>query len=145
VDGCLTELNALTEDLAAKLGAASPGMGVVRGVLDECRIFLQQIIQQRPDVAAESDKEAGEAAPGVSPGTAGAVLSRTDLYRQVGVAAQSLRELEPHSPIPYLLLRAVELGMMPFPKLMQELIRDANVLTELKRELGIKEEPPPEG
>jgi len=48
--------------------------------------------------------------------------------------------LEPHSPIPYLVQRAVELGAMPFPQLMRALIRDANTLTELSRELGIKSE-----
>jgi hypothetical protein len=35
-------------------------------------------------------------------------------------------------------MRAVELGALPFPQLMQALIRDASVLSEMNRELGIK-------
>ena len=50
-----------------------------------------------------------------------------------------LRRLEPHSPIPYLLERAVTLGALSFPDLMKELVRDANVLAAMSRELGIKE------
>jgi type VI secretion system protein ImpA len=53
-----------------------------------------------------------------------------------------LQRLEPHSPIPYLINRAVELGALPFPDLMIALIRDAEVLAGMNRELGIKE---PEG
>ncbi len=55
-----------------------------------------------------------------------------------------LRELEPHSPIPYLIQRAVELGSLPFPQLINALIRDDSILTELRREFGIKETPPEE-
>jgi len=67
-------------------------------------------------------------------------VPREDVYRQLNDAAALLQRLEPHSPIPYLIQRAIELGAMPFPKLMRALIRDENVLTEMNRELGIKEE-----
>ncbi len=53
-----------------------------------------------------------------------------------------LQRLEPHSPIPYLINRAVELGALSFPDLMRQLIRDSDVLMTMNRELGIK--PPPE-
>ena len=69
------------------------------------------------------------------------MTSREDAYRQLAQAAEVLRQLEPHSPIPYLIKRAVELGAMPFPELMQALIREPNAISELKRELGIKEPP----
>jgi type VI secretion system protein ImpA len=47
--------------------------------------------------------------------------------------------MEPHSPIPYLIRRAVDLGAMPFPLLMKALISDAKALDEMNRGLGIKE------
>jgi hypothetical protein len=43
-----------------------------------------------------------------------------------------------------LICRAVELGALPFPQLMQALIRDDSVLNELNREMGIKTESPGE-
>ena len=52
--------------------------------------------------------------------------------------------MEPHSPIPDLLRRAVELGRMPFRRLITQLIRDPGQLAEVFREFGIKEgEDPP--
>jgi type VI secretion system protein ImpA len=141
VKGCLDELHHVTEGLTAKMGKDSPGMNGVRTILEDCRTFLEQILQRRPDSETKSDMGAEPGATGGGVTSPGA--TRADIYHQLGQAAMKLRELEPHSPIPYLLLRAVELGQMPFPQLMQELVRDANALTELKREFGIKEAPPP--
>ena len=39
--------------------------------------------------------------------------------------------------------RAVELGALSFPELIKELVRDANILGALNRELGIKDATPP--
>jgi predicted component of type VI protein secretion system len=70
------------------------------------------------------------------------MASRADVYQRLAEAADLLEQLEPHSPIPYLIRKAVELGGLPFPLLMRALIRDDNVLMEMHRELGIKEAPP---
>ena len=57
--------------------------------------------------------------------------------RQIDAAAEVLRRLEPHSPVPYLVKRAVKLGRMPFPTLIKQLVREESVLTELYREFDI--------
>ena len=74
-----------------------------------------------------------------------AAVTREDIYRRLGELADQLERMEPHSPVPYLIRRAVEWGMLPFPLLMKELIREdyAQAILEMNRELGIK--PPPEG
>jgi hypothetical protein len=51
--------------------------------------------------------------------------------------------MEPHSPVPYLVLRCDDLGNMPFPKLLSELVRDTKMVGDINRELGIKEAGPP--
>jgi predicted component of type VI protein secretion system len=66
------------------------------------------------------------------------------VYRQLAQAAEVLQQLEPHSPVPYLIRRAVELGDLPFPDMIRKLIREATVLAELDRELGIIKEQPSE-
>ena len=54
--------------------------------------------------------------------------------------------MEPHSPIPILIQRAVELGSLPFPQLMgalakdqlmNALIRDPNILQEIGRAVSV--------
>jgi type VI secretion system protein ImpA len=65
--------------------------------------------------------------------------SRADLYRQIDGIAEVLQRMEPHSPIPYLLKRAVRLGAMPFPQMMRELMyEDTRPLDGLDKMLGIE-------
>ena len=145
VGGCLEELDELVKGLTARVGAEAPSLNNVRTTLEECQTFLGQILQKRPDAAPKPDTEAEGGAPAAEAGGVGRGpgASRVEIYRRLEQAALALKDLEPHSPIPYLLLRAVELGNLPFPQLMKELIRDENSLTELKREFGIKDPPAP--
>jgi type VI secretion system protein ImpA len=135
------ELGKLIQGLGVRLGPAAPGLNGLLQAVEECRGLMQQIVQRkRPVSSPEADKTLdGQTAPGAEAPAAAAPASRAAAYRQLAQAAALLRELEPHSPIPYLVERAVELGALPFPQLIKALIRDANVLGELNRELGIKE------
>jgi type VI secretion system protein ImpA len=134
------ELEQLGRCLDARIGPAAPGLGGLRQAVADCLSLMLPILKKkRPDLPQESDTNGEEETPSggrLAPG------SRARAYQQLAQAAALLRELEPHSPIPYLVQRAVELGALPFPQLMKALIRDANVLTELNRELGIVEPPP---
>jgi type VI secretion system protein ImpA len=130
----LTRLGTLLND---KLGKDAPGFTSLRPAMEDCRNFLQQILQQRPLPDRKADKPPSE--EGVVEGAGGPPVTRADAYRQLAEAADILQALEPHSPIPYLVRRAVELGSLPFPQLIQELVREPNILKELNREFGIKE------
>jgi type VI secretion system protein ImpA len=142
INQSLEEITKLTKYLADKMGPVAPGLTGLRQAVEECRNLVQQVVQQCPVSAPETDKPIGEA--GAVSGVAGPPTTRKEAYRQLAQAAGVLRGLEPHSPIPYLVERAVELGALPFPQLIRELVRDANILAELNRELGIKEQAPKE-
>ena len=137
------ELIQLTQELSTKMGAAAPGLTGVRQALDDCRTLVQQILKLKGPVGG--DGEAGAAAGNgeQAGGPSRPATTRAEAYRQLRQAAAVLQQLEPHSPIPYLVQRAVELGSMPFPQLMKALIREPNVLAELSREFGLKEDAPP--
>jgi len=157
IEASLTELNALTESLGTRMGGMSPGLGGMRESLESCRVIVRKLLQMKGADESGAPGVAGEASPAgdgvlaagggvaVRAGLMTTAVSRGDAYRQLAQAADLLQQLEPHSPIPYLVRKAVELGGLPFPELMRRLIRDGNVLTELNRELGIREEeaPPP--
>lgn len=51
-----------------------------------------------------------------------APTSREDAYRQLLLIADYLARTEPHSPVPYLIKRAVEWGNKPLSELLAELI-----------------------
>jgi type VI secretion system protein ImpA len=121
----------------APLGQDSPGLTGIGQALEVCHRLMQEIMQRKWPVLPEKSNNEAEAS---SPGAATPprrLASREEAYRQLAEAAALLRQLEPHSPIPYLIQRAVELGKLPFPQLMRRLVRDANVLAELERELGV--------
>ena len=95
---------------------------------------MQQVLAKKgpaPGAAEETaNGSSGSSSDARRPAT------REGLYQQLLTAASALQEMEPHSPVPYLILKAVELGRLPFPQLMQRLIREESVLTEMSRELG---------
>jgi type VI secretion system protein ImpA len=137
---CQTELSGLCVALNDKMASTAPGMTGLREALEQCQGLVREILaRRRPAGSTESHMPLG--ASTIPSSGAGHMTSREDAYRQLAQAAEVLRQLEPHSPIPYLVKRAVELGALPFPELMQALIREPNAISELKRELGIKEPP----
>jgi type VI secretion system protein ImpA len=154
---CLEEANQLVHSLNERMGHEGPGLTSLREAIGDCFKLMEQIGKRNPNLQASggpAEPSVGEPETEVD-GANGApvagvigrpLVTRADVYRQLEQAANLLQTLEPHSPIPYLIQRAVELGKMPFPMLIKALIREPNVLAELSRELGIPEEssPPPE-
>lgn len=55
-----------------------------------------------------------------------AVKSREDAFRQLIAISQFFRQTEPHSPISYVLEKAVKWGNMPLSELINELIPDSS-------------------
>ena len=149
----LAVLDSLTPILTTRLGGDAPGLLSLRKAIVDCYDLARQILARKGPASAEAfeadevatddpgERESGSA----TPGKAGRAATRDQVYRQLADAAETLQRIEPHSPIPYLLRRAVELGSMPFPLLMRELIRNPDVLGEMDRELGIKPDPGVEG
>lgn len=142
---CVLELNQLEAILAEKCAADPPGFAGLRQALDECQRFINKVSGKPAPV------EAGAASANGAPGAglagigdkAQVVASREEAYRQLAHIANVLEQLEPHSPIPDLLRRAIELGKMPFRQLIHELVREPGMLAEVRREFGIREEQPP--
>jgi type VI secretion system protein ImpA len=81
-------------------------------------------------VAAE-----GGVAVGVSVG--GALKSRQDALRRLSEVAEFFRRTEPHSPVSYLVQRAVRWGQMPLEMWLQDVIKDGNTLEHLRETLGL--------
>jgi type VI secretion system protein ImpA len=133
----------LTQKLNERLMGDAPSLAGIREALDNSLTLAKEISQRKGGGAAAQPTEAGgqqtaDGADGVA--RAGKVAAtRDEAYRQLAQLAALLKQLEPHSPIPYFLERAVAMGALPFPLMIKELVRVPEVLTELNRELGIKE------
>ncbi|MEQ8791066.1 MAG: type VI secretion system protein TssA [Pirellulaceae bacterium] len=142
-EGCLQSLQSLQSALAEHLGDAAPGFVYLRQAIEECGGLASQVRRQ---IAGESHEQSEQPAPSGGAHDADAAprtgkdsetQTRLQAYQQIDAAAEVLRRLEPHSPVPYLVKRAVKLGRMPFPTLIKQLVREESVLTELYREFDI--------
>jgi type VI secretion system protein ImpA len=137
---CVDELDQLDRSLNERMGKDAPALTGLHDALESCHRLLEPILrrQQAAEAPAAAAAAAGTA-PGAAGGMNGPITSRAEAYDRIARVATVLEQLEPHSPIPDLLRRAIELGKMPFRKLVQELIRDPNQLAEVKREFGLRE------
>lgn len=153
MEAAITEMEHLLVTLNSRLGSSAPAMADLRKVMVDILAMTRQVLQRKGPAPEEHHEEApaeegGAGADGqvVEGGAAPTkrLLTRDDIYQRLNETAELLARMEPHSPVPYLIRRAVALGALPFPQLMRELIRTdyAAAIDEMNRELGIKEEPP---
>lgn len=78
-------------------------------------------------------------APAVVTGArTGAITSRADAYYRLAEAAEYLIRTEPHSPVPYLVKRAVQWGNMSLAELLYEFVGNPDDLVAIQRLLGMR-------
>ncbi len=70
--------------------------------------------------------------------TSGPIQSRADAYYRLAEAAEYLMRTEPHSPVPYLVKRAVQWGNMSLAQLLYEFVGNPEDLVAIQRLLGMR-------
>lgn len=148
IESALVELELLraaAESRFVAAGAAdqAPSFREVRTALEECRQIADQMLAA---VEGEADDSVPVRVPGEPEPAAGepkGKITRESLYKQIAQVADHLARIEPHSPVPYLLRRVVELQELPFPELVRQFTQTSEtVLGFLERSLNEK---PPTG
>lgn len=66
--------------------------------------------------------------------------TRDEAYEALERLADFLGSIEPHSPTPYLIRRAVSWGKLPLPQLMREIAREGGDLHGMMNLLGLERE-----
>lgn len=135
----LTGLTGLEALLKEKYPTDAPSLAGLRQALEECQGFMNKVLRRFAPAEGGAAANGNPGASSSGSGTPANIASRDEAYRQIGQIANVLEQLEPHSPIPYLLRRAIELGRMPFRQLVKELVRDPGALETVSREFGIKQ------
>jgi type VI secretion system ImpA family protein len=82
-----------------------------------------RLLALAPEAPAEPPVTA-PAVAGPGPRPPGPIASREDAYQALDSVARYLEQVEPHSPVPALLRRAVSWGRMGLPELLAELMRE---------------------
>lgn len=133
LDQALEHYRACGQRLDEHCGAqeAPPTRNIIE-VLEECRGAINHL--GRDKYAAQEDAEAeeaqseqaegGEPASGATAAPRKKQLDREEAFRQLREIARFFRETEPHSPVSYVLQKAVKWGNMSLEELIPELIPD---------------------
>lgn len=133
VKQCSTPLDQLDRWCDAHLKRDAPSFAALRNMLARHTHALQEILAMHPDpqpiapapVTTEPSATASTEAPAALPTAAqplGAPESRQEAYRQLQLISDYLARIEPHSPVPYLINRAIDWGHKPLRELLGELV-----------------------
>lgn len=140
---CLAAGQRLVATLDELCGNQAPSLRNFQGLLEGMTALVDRILTERglgtrpkasipsstekPTIAAmgKSDNPAGTNPAATSlPSDSSGITSREDAYNLLRVAANYLLETEPHSPVPYLVQRAISWGQMPLNQVLAELLND---------------------
>jgi type VI secretion system protein ImpA len=69
-------------------------------------------------------------------------VDRPDALRRLAGVAEFFRRTEPHSPVSYLVQRAILWGEMPLESWLQDVINNEDVLGRVRETLGLKQVKP---
>lgn len=147
IEECWTEfaeLNRVIEETYDR--NQMPGLSALKKSLEEVQIQTKKLLEEKrieepsdEDEAVSSETgETGDAVT-VSGGvmsTSGAIQNRKDALKRLSDIADFFQKTEPHSPVSHLVTRAVKWGNMPLDGWLQDVIKDENVLYQIRQTLG---------
>ncbi len=126
-----------------------PGLSNVKKALDDSHTQLKKLLEEKrleepdpvEDVEEISDSDSGPVSGGKGDGSvSGAINNRKDALRRLEEIASFFTKTEPHSPVSYLVQRAVKWGNMPLDLWLQEVVKDQSVLFQLRETLGFAQD-----
>jgi type VI secretion system ImpA family protein len=142
--------------LAERCGEDAPSLTPLKAPLAAIKAFACRVLEERGGTGMVTSALSGEGAVAAAapetpetpatPANTGAeaargggrVASRSEAYQRLAEAADYLLRTEPHSPVPYLVRRAVSWGNLSLAELLQELLQKNADLPTLYTLLGIK-------
>jgi type VI secretion system protein ImpA len=143
LDQCQSEFQALDRVMDEKFGRQTPGLSELKKSLDEVRTLIGKLVKEKR--AAEPDEVGSDASSSqeqevgtVASTSTSSVRGRQEALKRLAELADFFHKTEPHSPVSYLVQRAVKWGNMPLQDWLQDVIKDASVLGQLQETLGIK-------
>lgn len=149
VEACQISFDELDTLLTEKCGHEAPPSSFIRHALADVKEYIHFLLQDAPfkeDVLAkievseletennvamvfENEAEKGKNKPSKS----GTIHSRSEALHTLSKVANYFSDTEPHSPIPFLLNRAIRWGNMPLPELLKELISDSEAKANVEK------------
>lgn len=148
IEECWTEFTELNRVIEEKFDRNQmPGLTNLKKALEDIHLQVKKLLEEKrleepsaddavsdPEVSA--DGEIITTAGGGVATASGAIQNRKDALKRLADIADFFQKTEPHSPVSYLIQRAVKWGNMPLDGWLQDVIKDESVLYQLRQTLG---------
>lgn len=157
ITACLMACRQLQATCDSLFGSEAPSFVALDDILSRAARLVEKLlkdrgievnpVQAKPDTLGTPEldtPQAGAAMPSqqqtppstqlrTTPGT------RDEAFTMLASVAQFFKTTEPHSPVPYLIERAIKWGNMPLEGWLSDVIKDGNVIDGIRDVLGTKE------
>lgn len=135
-----------------RMGRDAPSLAAIDDALKKIQQIYARVAAAKGigGIAAPVEEGAGEGAANAAPAAgggggggvaldlgAGSLASKEAALRALGEIAAFFRRTEPHSPVAYLLDRAVYWANMPLEQFLAEIIRDESTLSSIRERVGL--------
>jgi len=138
---CRQELKALDHAMDEKFARETPGLGELQKSLEKVEGWIEKTVKEKrveePDASESAAGEEGEGAAGGPAASGGPIKTRQDALRRLAEVADYFRRTEPHSPVSYLVQRAINWGQMPLDAWLGDVIKDGSLLASIRETLGL--------
>lgn len=123
----------------------APGLGEMRKSLDDIKSNVKRLLdEKRLEEPDPEDETTGDEATEIAEdgtvitvaGKKGPIQSRHDALKRLTDVAEYFRKNEPHSPVSYLVNRAVKWGNMPLEVWLLDVIKDETIIDQVRQTLG---------
>ncbi len=121
-----TRLEELLQSIRSALSAPAPGPGANQPSMPPVVDGTQPVAPPHPTTIDPTTMDAN------------AMQTRQDAFRELRRIATFLRQTDPHSPISYLLDRAVRWSEMPLEQLLEDIVKQKDARSQLWEMLGLK-------
>lgn len=141
---CATACKNLETTLDKYYGAQNPGLTKLLGVLESIASVVAPFVSDTSEAIMNDDAE-NTSVPSVPAEVQmpsvfiprNSIQSRNDAYRCLAEVAEYLSRTEPHSPVPYLIRRAITWGSMELDELLPELLANEGALRDVSNLLQL--------
>ena len=145
----LEECDQLQAVVSERFGKDAPSLLNVRKAIEDSRDLLWRILEEKRRLEPDSVDEAGVPGEAAAAARGGAQPSgplpleprdRADAVRRLAAVATFFKRTEPHSPVSYLVQKAMRWADMPLDAWLQEVLSDETAMARVREMLGIKGE-----
>ncbi|HJQ68323.1 MAG TPA: type VI secretion system protein TssA [Blastocatellia bacterium] len=146
LDECWAEYQQLDAVMDEKFARQTPGLGDLRKTLDVIRSLVGNIVKEKRlsepypgelEEVTAGDVVADEGGESAGPSATGSIRARQEAFRRLREVSEYFRMNEPHSPVSYLVERAIKWGQMPLESWLEDVIKDGLVLGGIRETLGL--------